>query len=167
MESTTAELSLNCFISTGRNNLEKTKMRYYIIVTLFHGCSSKFDKYSADVDAKGIAKFQFKDVNVESDYLRFQVFSHRKLLSDKHVSDINVHVSELVSSQVLRGHPLSATYELEKASSKAKKRYLKLSYELSSRRKDSAAVALRNEKPKVESERPAAAIGNDIRSSFV
>ncbi|KAK9666437.1 hypothetical protein RND81_14G184900 [Saponaria officinalis] len=133
-------------------------MRYYIIVTLFHGCSSKFDKYSADVDAKGIAKFQFKDVNVESDYLRFQVFTHRKLLSDKHVSDINVQVSELMSSQVLPGQPLSATYELDKASNKAKKRYLKLSYEL----KDSAAVALGKEKPKVESEHVADAIGNDI-----
>ncbi|KAK9741086.1 hypothetical protein RND81_03G080500 [Saponaria officinalis] len=157
MESTSQELSLNCILST-HDHLKKT----YIMVTLFHGCSSKYEKRQADLDAKGNAKFQFKDVNVKTAYLQFQVFTHRWLLSDKHVGDVNVLVSDLMSSQILTEQPLFASYELGKTSKKGKDCYLKLMCRLSSREKDSTAVVSRDEKRKVVSKHDAAGIGNDI-----
>ncbi|KAK9748198.1 hypothetical protein RND81_02G042600 [Saponaria officinalis] len=153
MESKTQEFSLNCILLSTKN----MKKSYYIIATLFHGGSSKFEKHVSKLDTTANIDFKFKDVNVETAYVRFQVFIHRNLLSNKHVGDVNVLVSDLV----LAGEQSSSSsvmYDLGGKSSK--KGSLKLSYTLSS---NVGKEMPRTVVPKVvESKRQSAAIGNDI-----
>ncbi|KAK9669615.1 hypothetical protein RND81_13G143700 [Saponaria officinalis] len=135
------------------------KTRPYIIATLIHGCSSKFEKHVADVDAKGNFNFHFKNINVESARLRLKVHIHRKLLSDKQVGDVNVLVSDLI---LAGGKPSLAKYELGKGPRKGKNVYLKLSYKLSSHVTYVPADVSSHRKSELESKRLGPAIGNDI-----